>query len=309
MNRWKSGLDFNCLLQTRRVPCHRETLKRKNLESSVGKMKPKFERASRKDKRPVKSLIKALRILDTLGDHPGGLGITDLSGSLKTPKSTVHRLIATMEVAGYVVFEEPTSKYILGSRVARLGEQTNHQSSLLTFGVPALEQLTRVCHEASHLAILEGTEVVYISQEESKEPIRISFVRGHRAPVHCTALGKVFLAELSDSEIMALYKNKKMLDQLTPRTRTKIEDLLPEIGAVRREGIAYDTEEYMPGLCCMAAPVRDFSSRIIAAMSLSMFKHKLTAARKAFLREALVRANGELSEKLGFVVPLKEVAL
>lgn len=194
--------------------------------------------------------MKALRILDTLGESPNGLGITELSVALNSPKSTVHRLIATLEAVGYAVLDLPTSKYVLGSRVARLGEQLNHQSSLLTFGGPALEQLTRECGEASHLAILEGTDVVYISREESREPIRISFGMGHRAPAHCTALGKAFLADLSDRDIRTLYKNLT-LRQLTPRTKTKLAALLAEITTIRREGLAYDNEEYMSGLRCL----------------------------------------------------------
>ena len=262
-------------------------------------MKLQDTRSARANHRPVKSLIKALRILDTLGESPNGLGITELSNALKAPKSTVHRLITTLEAVGYAVFDLPTSKYVLGTRVAQLGERLNHQSSLLTFGVPALEQLTRECGEASHLAILEGTEVVYISREESKEPIRISFGMGHRAPAHCTALGKAFLAALSDSDIRTLYRNVK-LQALTARTTTKLPDLLAEMAAIRREGIAYDNEEYMPGLRCIAAPIRDFSSRTVAAMSLSFFKPKLTSERKSFFKQALLRASTDLSEKLGY---------
>lgn len=266
-----------------------------------GAMKVRGRGSSVRNKKPVKSLMKALRVLDTLGDCPGGLGITDLSAALKAPKSTVHRLVSTLEAARYVVFDPPTSKYSLGNRVAKLGEQLNQQSSLLTFAMPMLEQLTRECHEASHLAIMQGTEVVYVSHEESKEPIRISFGMGHRAPAHCTALGKAFLAEFTDSEIMMLYKNKIKLDRLTLRTKTSLTQLLAEIAIVRREGIAYDNEEYMTGLRCVAAPIRDFSSRIIAATSLSMFKHKMTAARREFFKVALLRASAELSEKLGFL--------
>jgi DNA-binding IclR family transcriptional regulator len=264
--------------------------------------------SNRANGRPVKSLIKALRILDALGESPNGLGITELSEALKAPKSTVHRLLATLEAVGYAIFDLPTSKYALGSKVARLGEQLNHQSSLLTYGVPALEQLTRECGEASHLAILEGTEVVYVSREESKEPIRISFGMGHRAPAHCTALGKAFLAALSDSEIKALYRNVR-LQQLTPRTQTRVPALLTELAVIRREGIAYDNEEYMSGLCCIAAPIRDFSSRTVAAMSLSCFKNKMTAKRNALLRNALLRASAEVSEKLGYSPGSKRFAL
>jgi DNA-binding IclR family transcriptional regulator len=257
----------------------------------------------------VKSLIKALRILDTLADCPGGLGITELSEQLKAPKSTVHRLIATLEEVGYAVFDSPTAKYLLGSKIARLGEQLNHQSTLLTFGVPALEELTRECGEASHLAIREGTEVVYISREESKEPMRISFAMGYRAPAHCTALGKAFLAGLSSTEIRMLYKNVSQLERLTPRTHTKLQEILADAAASRKEGIAYDNEEYMPGLRCMAAPIKDFSSRTIAAMSLSMFKHKMTSERKAFFRDALFRASGDLSEKMGYLGGAKKTGV
>src|SRR5258708_3075879 len=175
-----------------------------------------------KNKKAVKSLVKALRILNALGECSSGLGITDLSSSVKSPKSTVHRLVATMESAGYVIFDPLTSKYALGNRLARLGEQLNQQTPLLAFGVPALEQLTRECHEASHLAILQGTEIVYISQEERKEPVRISFNTGHRAPAHCTALGKVFLAGLSAAQILSLDSNHNKLVRLTPRTQTKL---------------------------------------------------------------------------------------
>jgi IclR family transcriptional regulator, KDG regulon repressor len=264
-------------------------------------MKPKAKRNAPRNKRPVKSLIKAFRILDTLSDSVGGVGITELSGVLKVPKSTVHRLVATMEAAGYVAFDPPTARYSLGGRAARLGGHLNHESPLLTFGAPMLEQLTRECHEASHLAVLQGTEVVYISHEESIEPVRISFGMGHRAPAHCTALGKVFLAGLTESEILMLYRNKKRLEKLTPQTISTLEKLLSEIAVVRREGIAYDNEEYTRGLRCMAAPIRDFSCKVVAAMSLSMFKHKMTAARRAFFKAALVRATAEVSEKLGYL--------
>jgi DNA-binding IclR family transcriptional regulator len=107
---------------------------------------------------------------------------------------------------------------------------------------------------------------------------------GHRAPAHCTALGKAFLAGLTNDQIAALYKNKKKLERVTPNTRTRLEDLLSDVAVVRREGVAYDTEEYMPGLCCIAAPIRDFSSRIVAAMCVSMFKHKCSEQASCCLR-------------------------
>jgi DNA-binding IclR family transcriptional regulator len=129
---------------------------------------------------------------------------------------------------------------------------------------------------------------------------------GHRAPAHCTALGKVFLAGLSDSEILMLYRNQRKLEKLTPQTISTMERLLAEISVVRKEGIGHDKEEYTRGLRCVAAPIRDFTSRIVAAMSLSMFKHKMTAERRAFFEDALLRATSEVSEKLGYISAPKD---
>jgi DNA-binding IclR family transcriptional regulator len=118
-------------------------------------------------------------------------------------------------------------------------------------------------------------------------------------------LGKAFLAGLSDTEIRMLYSNVRKLERRTSHTQTKIPQILAEIAAVRREGIAYDNEEYMPGLRCIAAPIKDFSSRTIAAMSLSMFKHKMTSERRASFKAALFRASYALSEKMGYPAPRK----
>src|SRR5260370_17187585 len=99
-------------------------------------MGQKMNRASIKNKRPVKSLVKALRILNALGECSSGLGITDLSGAVKAPKSTVHRLVATMESAGYVIFHPLTSKYVLANRLGRLGEQLTQPIPLLPLHTP-----------------------------------------------------------------------------------------------------------------------------------------------------------------------------
>jgi DNA-binding IclR family transcriptional regulator len=105
-----------------------------------------------------------------------------------------------------------------------------------------------------------------------------------------------------------LFKNERKLERLTPHTRTALDDLISEHAVVRREGIACDNEEYMPGLRCIAAPVRDFSARIVAAMSLSMFKHKMTAARRALFKAALLQAGADLSQKLGFAPDSRKAA-
>jgi DNA-binding IclR family transcriptional regulator len=256
---------------------------------------------SNKSKYPVKSLIKALRILDVLAESSGGRGITEVSQALKLGKSTVHRLLATLKDEGFVLFDPVTSRYILGSRVAKLGHQVSRQNPLLTFGVPIVQRLARECNETANLGILEGTEVVYIAGEESREVLHNRFLMGYRAPAHSTALGKTCLSDLSMADILSLFKNTKRLQKVGLRTLETVKDLLAELEAVRQAGIAYDNEESGPGVRCIAAPVRDFSGKVVAALSLSMPKHRLTNERKSFFKGALLRATTELSGKLGYL--------
>jgi IclR family KDG regulon transcriptional repressor len=132
-----------------------------------------MRREASKNKYPVKSLVKALRILDVLAERPAGFGITELSEALHIGKSTVHRLLATLKEEGYVVTHPAGSRYILGGRIARLGQQLSDQYQLLTFGVPVIRRLAREYNETVNLALLEGTEIVYIAGEESRETLRV----------------------------------------------------------------------------------------------------------------------------------------
>src|SRR5260370_5756981 len=124
---------------------------------------------------------------------------------------------------------------------------------------------------------------------------------GYRAPAYSTALGKTCLSALSTADILSLFKNTKRLQKVGLRTLETVKDLLAELEAVRQAGIAYDNEESGPGVRCIAAPVRDFSGKVVAALSLSMPKHRMTNERKSFFKEALLRATTELSGKLGYL--------
>src|SRR5580692_755521 len=105
------------------------------------------------NKYPVKSLVKALHILDQLAKKPGGCGITDLSNTLKIGKSTVHRLLSTLKEEGYVVIHPANSRYILGGRIAKLAQQLSDQYQLLTFGAPVIRRLAREHNETVNLVV------------------------------------------------------------------------------------------------------------------------------------------------------------
>lgn len=255
---------------------------------------------SSKSRYPVKSLIKALHILDVLAEESSGYGISELSAKLKIGKSTVHRLLATLKEEGYVVIHPANSRYILGSKIAELGQQLSEQHPLLTFAPRILQSLAREYNETVNLAVLEKTDVVYIAGEEGSEMLRSHFLLGYRAPAHSTALGKVCLSDLPVDEVRLLYKGVRRLTKVSPRTIGTLERLLEELSIVRKLGFSYDNEESGSGVYCIAVPIRDSSGRYIAAISFSAPKPRMTPDRKTILKEALLKASAELSGMLGF---------
>jgi DNA-binding IclR family transcriptional regulator len=249
-------------------------------------------------KYPVKSLIKALCILEELGES-GMLGVTQLGQRLGIRLSTVHRLLSTLEGKGYVLCDSSTSKYMLGGMIARLGDEISHQSPLLKHGTAAVEALSRECNETVNLAILDGTNVVYVARHESRHMLRTTNALGGRWPAHVTALGKACLADLRDDEILRLYDGAKKLNKLTPKSITNVRSLLAELAVVRREGIARDNEENSLNVYCIAVPIRGPSGRVAAALSISAPKARMNPDRLDALKLILIRAGTDLSEKLG----------
>jgi IclR family transcriptional regulator, KDG regulon repressor len=258
-----------------------------------------MRRASSENKYPVKSVVKALRILDVLAERPAGFGITELSEALQIGKSTVHRLLATLRAEGYVVMHPSSSHYILGGRIARLGQQLSDQYQLLTFGAPVIRRLAREHNETVNLVVLEGTEIVYIAGEESRETLRNHFLLGARAPAHATAVGKVCLSTLPVEEIRQRYQKVK-LAPLGPKTIKTFSRLLEELSAVREAGFAYDDEESGPGIYCIAVPLRFFPGGLAVGISFSLPKSRITPTRRLLLRNALLQASAQISEQLGY---------
>ncbi|HSM77641.1 MAG TPA: IclR family transcriptional regulator, partial [Bryobacteraceae bacterium] len=184
-------------------------------------------------KYPVKSLAKALRLLDSLGKSDSGTSIATLSKELKMGKSTVHRLLATLREFDLVWFDPDTSNYALGARILRWSDLLVRQNLLIRHGLPILRSLVESCHETANLAVLEGTEILFVARYESSQRLRMSDVVGGRSPSHCTALGKALLSRLSEREFQAIYEGAESLKAVTPNSITSKEKLWDHLKKVR----------------------------------------------------------------------------
>jgi len=145
---------------------------------------------------PIKVLYKLLSILDTILQHGSPMNMTKISEKLGLYPSTIHRILDTLKHWGYVEQNPNTQKYQLGLKLLELGMAKLHQIDLVREATPYLKGLVNYCNETVHLSILDNAEVLYLAKEESSQAIRMCSYIGKRAPLHCTALGKVLLTDL-----------------------------------------------------------------------------------------------------------------
>ncbi len=251
-------------------------------------------------KYPVKSLAKALRLLDALGRSDSGTSIAALSKELKMGKSTIHRLLATLREFDLVWFDPSTSNYALGARILRWSDLLVRQNLVIRHGWPILRELVQACHETASLAVLEGTEVMFIARCESTQRLRMSEAVGSRNPAHSTALGKAMLAALSEKDFLKLYDDMGSLKAVTPNSITSRDKLWDHLRKVQKEGVAYDFEENVAGGVCVGTAIRNHTGNVVAGMSISLPTQRLLGDILITLKEHLVRAASRLSSELGY---------
>ncbi len=255
-----------------------------------------------RERRPagsVQSVVRALRLVDALGARRGEVGIGELSGQVGLHVSTVHRLLATLVQQGYCRQNPETGRYALGAKVSRLAESYLGQTDLRQVARPFLERLCRETGETANVVALDGREALYLDKAESPQNLRIFSRIGHRAPLYCTAVGKVLLAHRPWPEGKALI-GRGPLKALTRHTNTSLDALRRELERVRTEGFAVDLEECEEGACCLAVPVLNAQDCIEAALSVSGPSVRMTPKRLRALVPLMRSLGGELSARLGF---------
>ena len=212
-----------------------------------------------------------------------------IAATLKAPKSSVHSILLTLERRGYLLRSDSTRKYTISLQLASLAGRALRGLALQDQAAPHLYWLSRATNCASHLAVLDQNEAVLIGKVEPPGSSRLATWVGRRMELHCTALGKVLLSSLPDSELEGLL-NQRILSRHNEYTITSPRRLRDEVETVRAQGHAEDNEEDEIGLRCFAVPVRDPAGRTVAAISISGTKSQVNATSRepfvAKLKEA-----------------------
>jgi DNA-binding IclR family transcriptional regulator len=248
----------------------------------------------------IQAVSHALDLLEQFHDDVDELGVTELSKRLKLHKNNVFRLLATLESRGYIEQNKATENYRLGLKSLELGQTFIKQMGLLRQAKPILEKLVKECNETSYVAIFKEGYIVYLDVVETDLTVRVVSRVGSRLPSYCTAAGKVHLAFMSEEEVDATLSPREM-KPYTSTTFTDRQVLKSELQKIAEQGYAIDNEELDPGVRCVAAPIRDYTRRIVGAVSISGPSMRLPDERlEKELIPLIVEASEELSTRLGF---------
>ncbi len=189
--------------------------------------------------------------------------------------------------------------YRLGPRLFEMGNAYLRGIDLARDGQDVVRDVARTCDETVHLAILDGSDVLYIAKAEGTSTIRMVSAVGKRFPAHGTGVGKMLLSSLGAEELVERYPPDRPLPCLTARTITDPAALRSELELTRARGYALDHEESTEGLWCVAAPVCDASGAIVAAMSISVPTMRFAPERRQELLELVRQGAQRLSARLG----------
>ncbi|SHJ54900.1 transcriptional regulator, IclR family [Anaerobranca californiensis DSM 14826] len=247
----------------------------------------------------VESVVRAILILEELAKNEKGIGITELSKKLSLSKSTVHRLITTLMHMGLVQQDPIFKTYSLGLKVFELGFKVINDLEIKKKANPYIEALAKEINETVHLAIIDNNEIVYIDKVESSRTLKMYSQIGKRAPVHCTALGKVILAYSDEKKVESILMHSK-LKRYTNNTITDKDKFKEHLAKVRELGYAIDNIEHEEGVRCVAAPIFDYTNKVIGAISISGPTVRISEDRIKELAELITSTAHKISKSLGY---------
>ena len=220
------------------------------------------------DRSSVKSLLKALSLLDALGAAARPLTVSELARATGISRPTAHRLIQTLVSAGYVAEDPDTGRLSIGYSVLALSATALDRNRLRTESLPQLQNLAAATGERTNLGILHRGQVLYLAGVEKPNLPMIYSRFGKTAPVHCCSLGKVMRAWLPAEEAEAILRAGPLV-AATPYSETDPDRVLAELATIRANGYATDMQEHMVASFCIGAPIRDAKQSVIGAISIS----------------------------------------
>jgi IclR family transcriptional regulator, acetate operon repressor len=262
------------------------------------KLKPMSRSAKPAHAREQKlgATARSFAILEHVAQSPAPVDVLDIIGSLKLPKATAYRLVDWFVTQGYLAREPGRRRLIVGPKLTNLA--FGALSSSMRNDTPhiVLQRLVHTLNETCNIGTLLNGEVVYLDRVEAEHwPLRLHYTIGSRVPLHCSAIGKLYLA------LSAAPRRRRLLQSLelrsfTGRTITDQMRLDAELRQIRKEHVSFDREEYLAGVICMAVPVLGGNGELLAALAIQAPEARMNVESARQHLSALRRTASELAE-------------
>lgn len=238
--------------------------------------------------------LRLFALLEVVASKDQFFSLQSLAEETGIPKPTLHRMLQQLENAGLLERSGDSRQYGTGVRLRRLAENLLLNDSFHGARHGVLRSLVNEVGESCNLTALSGSEVMYLDRVDTPAPLRFYLHSGSRVPVHCSASGKLFLANMAPAQRQRLLAHAT-LEAFTPKTLTNLDALEEEIKQVKRQGFALDNEEFLPGLLCIAVMVPSATGRSNLCVAVQAPIMRLTPEKALGLLPALHRAVDALS--------------
>ncbi len=246
---------------------------------------------------------RAVRLIRHVAEGNPVLNMSETAKVLKINRTTLLRLLHTLEVEGFVERRPGGAGYQVGLALLEVGARALFSQDLVQVAVPALTQLAETLQLSAHLGVLDATDVLYLVRRTPNTPLASNIRVGSRLPAHATTMGRMLLAFMTPVEIEALYAGKE-LQPFSPHTSTTLAALQAKAEKDRRAGIAWSEAHFERGIGSAAVPVFDFAGTPLGAINVSgpvgAFAEE---GRREIIGTELRRAGAEISRRLGWIGP------
>ncbi len=248
----------------------------------------------------VPALMRGLAILQKLSGERRQMTLSEVASVLHVTRSSAYRLLVTLGHLGFVAFDADAKTYSLGAEVLRLGYGYLAARDLVEVAMPHLVRLRDRTGWSAHLGELHGRDVVYLARVPTRRSIASTVHVGTRLPASMTTMGRVLLSELPDGEIRALYRDGSFSRAASQGARS-LAELLHQLASDAAAGVVVmPHSSYEPGVASIAAPIRDMTGRIIAAVNISAVALLTSEAElDGPLKKEVLAAANAISQDLG----------
>lgn len=255
----------------------------------------------------TQSVTRALSILSCFTDEQPEIRVSDVARKLNLTQSNVSRLLATMESLDYVEKDELSGFYRLGAKIISLGGIALNNYEIRKQALSDLYELEGKLGLGANLAILNRNKIFYLAHVDSHKSPRMYTMNGKSNPLHCTGIGKVLLAHMSDEQVQTYFETEE-LHAYTAKTITDKNILRDHLDVIRRKGYAIEIEELALGRACIAAPVRGRDGSVIAGISISGSLSQINLEdRVEELSQLLIEVTDRVSMKMGYLIATRSI--